>query len=450
LKEIANIQIIDDNLIYISSELYYKNLMNKLQQKGILNQDKVQQIQLELLELLSKQVMKYNSGESSSVMAEKATQILNSIYYSMGIYLKTLDINKQIEKINKDRVEQIYQQGIDRMKVKVLEAKRLLDSIQNDAIITINKAYQDTLFSGLPAFFRDYDLKFAAQMDAGSIDYPLLNDITSICGIEYIMEYLIRFNYESTFLKAFDVGIIEKLLRGYSKDYSDLLLNISNIVLTNALGLIILEKEFLGLNILEEDRIHLKKRWDKKKEKEINQDLMKAYDVLCLKLGLNDLKQISYLKGMIHPLSSCIVNNLEINHLDTIFITQLNDFKETGPVYEEGNLMSDEDLRNFIEEMRNCRFVSDKISMIKEQVQSLSDLIEIMKECIHGDEYQKVFLLLSDTELSVLGHYLKMEQLNNEFYYVYEQTELHYEYTKFINNLDVKRKQLIEYEMSKI
>lgn len=444
MNYITKISLFDDSISNLSSNEYFINLMNQLHQKNNLNLEQIQQMQLDLLQLLSKQVIRYTSGESSSVTTEKASQILGSIYYGIGIYLKSLYIDEQIELIKNEKLDYLYQEGITLMKDKILIAKQLLDFVQKNAIHTKNQAYYDTIFNGLPLFFRDYDMKFAAQEDAGSIDYPLMKEIENVTGIEYILEYLVSLNFENSLLKYFKQDSVEKLLRGYNKNYKDLLINITELVITNALGLIVVGKDFIALNFTDEDRSNLIKRWFDKKEEDIYNDLLKAYESFCFKLELQDLYQISYLKNILVPLSKRILINLEINHLDTIFISFLDEIKEVSPIYEEGQLMLDEDLREFIEEIRECRFVSDKIAMITERVHSLSDLIEILQECFFGSEYQEVLQLLNDIELSVIRNYLNSEQMNNEFYYIYEPTQFFEEYNKFINNLDDKRKQLIE------
>lgn len=84
----------------------------------------------------------------------------------------------------------------------------------------------------------------------------------------------------------------------------------------------------------------------------------------------------------------------------------------TVPVseFEDGEMMDDEKLRLFIEEMQECRYLSDKIGMIREQIHSLSDLEEVLKECFWDAEYPEVFQLLSPPEADALQANIKLKQ----------------------------------------
>jgi len=73
--------------------------------------------------------------------------------------------------------------------------------------------------------------------------------------------------------------------------------------------------------------------------------------------------------------------------------------------------MNNKRLREFIEEVRDCRLVSDKIAMLQKEVRSLYDLEEVMNECFHGDELNEVFRLLSDNEILVLKKRIKRDML---------------------------------------
>ena len=64
--------------------------------------------------------------------------------------------------------------------------------------------------------------------------------------------------------------------------------------------------------------------------------------------------------------------------------------------------MEDERLRELIEEIKDCRYLSDKIAILREQVHSLYDLVELLDTCFYDEEYDEVFQLLSKAELSVL------------------------------------------------
>ena len=75
--------------------------------------------------------------------------------------------------------------------------------------------------------------------------------------------------------------------------------------------------------------------------------------------------------------------------------------------------MDDRKLRALIEEMQTCRYLEDKLQIVKTQVGSLSDLKELLKECFWEDEYPSVFALLSDAEKEYLRQDILQRQADN-------------------------------------
>jgi hypothetical protein len=68
--------------------------------------------------------------------------------------------------------------------------------------------------------------------------------------------------------------------------------------------------------------------------------------------------------------------------------------------------MDDEALRRLIDEIQDCRYLSDKIAIIKGQIHSVRDLIEVLNVCLWGNEYTELFCSFSDLEIAVLLHFL--------------------------------------------
>ena len=70
--------------------------------------------------LLAKQTEKYNGSESSSIKIEAASQLLSSILFTLGVYLKTYENpDLAIEDIKKEGIFNTYTKGfkqIDKLK----------------------------------------------------------------------------------------------------------------------------------------------------------------------------------------------------------------------------------------------------------------------------------------------------------------------------------------------
>ena len=76
--------------------------------------------------------------------------------------------------------------------------------------------------------------------------------------------------------------------------------------------------------------------------------------------------------------------------------------------------MDNEKLRDLIEEIKECRFISDKIAMVKEEVKSVRDLVEVLNECFWDDEAFELFKTFSKEELYLIKYYLD----NNDKSYI--------------------------------
>jgi hypothetical protein len=229
-------------------------------------------------------------------------------------------------------------------------------------------------------------------------------------------EYLGRLYLENSFCRYFPEANIEGVLRGYQEDYKDLLLNIFEIIFMNALGLCILKRDIYNLNITEKDRLTLQSQLEPLSRNELLEKLTETVNQLAAYMNISNEELLVYMKTVVKALSQRLYHNLKLNKLDNIFISIKENKSDTGSYFKEGIPMDDEDLRNLIEEMQECRYTKDKIALVKKSVHSLSDLVEILDACFYGRELEEVFALLSDMELSVLLNTISDLENSYSFY----------------------------------
>ncbi|WMJ86633.1 DUF6179 domain-containing protein [Anaerocolumna sp. MB42-C2] len=399
---------IENNL---NNKYYFQSLVKEGHERKILSDQRVEHIQLSLFRLLKDHVNRYTSYESSSVRTEKAQQLLQSICYTIGAYLKTIQgIKDQLELLDSGDMDELFSSGTTVLKKYIEESKISLKKLQSEALYINNLAYHNTIFTGIPEYFKDCDIKYAPQDDAGSIDYPLSVEITDLEGVEYIREYLHRLNLENTFCKFFNVRRIEQLLNGYHTDYPDLLINIFEIILINVIGLVLLNKDIYQLNISEEDRYELKIKLQSLTADQLQTQLKQAVLELYNWINTDNYKLLQYMLKNVYPISRRLTKLLSMDKLEMIFFSLRTVQKKSEPDFRDGNMMEDDKLRDLIEEMQNCRYISDKITMIKNQVHSLRDLIEVMEVCFYGEEFIEIFKMLTDNEITALLNYLNDEE----------------------------------------
>ena len=176
----------------------------------------------ELYRLLAERIARYTMGDSTSIPADTARLLLESILYC-------LDLNRRFPVADVPQEAPLktrWEAGVHQAKRIAARAKLLLRQAQRTPPPLVNTAYCDTLES-LPAFFVGYDPDFFAQEIPCSFDYPLCLPVSeSLLGAEFILEYLRKLLAENTILRAFPSEALRALYERYYIDYVDLLVNL--------------------------------------------------------------------------------------------------------------------------------------------------------------------------------------------------------------------------------
>lgn len=380
---------------------YFQSLFQNICSKGILNGRQIERIKLELIELLGKETERYTNGESSSVKVEKAQELLQSVTYCMGVYFKSINnMNEKIELLQTEKVISMFNKGMDCVSSLKDRASVLLQNLIKNSLKTDNIAYQDTVFEGIPKFFHDYNIEFEAQEIPADIDYPLLDTITDLLGVEYIYEYLRRLTIENNFLKHFSDTDVSKLLHQFDKESEQLLINIYEMVLTNAIGCELLKLNIKALVIPAADLTWLQNSLKNLGEDEIFKRITEALHHIGDELSLEP-EILTYSDSAIGKLITRLKNNLNTDTLNRLFITWSED-NYIEEEFKDGLMMEDSELRLLIEEINRMQSVPEKVAKIGETVHNTYDFIELLEECFCGEEYEMVFQLLGIDERSVL------------------------------------------------
>jgi hypothetical protein len=305
-------------------------------------------------------------------------------------------MQEKIELIKQEKISDLFIKGMDKVESVKNEAWLLLMELQKNCMIVDNIAYHDSI-AGIKDFFHDYNIEFGAHDIPGSIDYPLLNTITDLLGVEYIYEYLRNFTMENDFLGKFSPQAINLLLKGFHKDSEHMLINLFELVLINALGC-----ELLGLKITELNISAAERRWLQNMLKKLNsQEIAKKCEVALENLGVKltlEEETIVYAKAAIPQLMVRVCHNLKTDTLQELFLTFPEQQLEEES-FEVGIELEDEKLRELIDELKELSLISEKVARIRETVHSLNDFIELLEECFYENEYREVFQTLNETEV---------------------------------------------------
>ncbi|MFT5872187.1 MAG: hypothetical protein ACI8WT_001117 [Clostridium sp.] len=436
----------------LNDTYYFQSILQEAYALKLLTDSQLESIQLQSMQLLMKQTEKYTGGESSSVKVETAQSIMQSIFYSIGIYLKSFeDIDMSIEELKQKPLLEMLRHGKKLIVIQLDNARKIFYEISSDSIVTDNCAYNDTMPSGIQVFFSSYDVEFAAHDTPASIDYPLSNDKMELVGIDYIYSYLIKLSLENKFCKNFNEYDIQCLLRGYDNHYKELLINIFGLLVTNLIGSLLVNENMLQLNIKPLDRQCLQRKLCDLSQSKLDTMLKDASTQLCEQLNISDALLQKHIEATVFDLSTRLKNALENNRLESIFVTLKEDYAKPDFQFEDGIKMDDELFRNVMDEIKECRYVSDKIAIIQRKIHSSVDLIDILEGyCIFDNEFSEIFKSLGDMELALLLKKLPTYTIDSSFHFTENEKEWHIRLSCFLEGIDLIRQKSIRELSEKI
>jgi hypothetical protein len=244
-------------------------------------------------------------------------------------------------------------------------------------------------------------VEFTAHEAAGNIDYPSFVTVTDLLGVEYIEEYLRRLCLENDFLGCFSASDINQLQKAFDREARHMLINLFELVLINALGCTLLEKEIRSLDISPQEIVWLQEKLSKLSKEDRVDQLRRAYSALTEDLALSE-QLTAYVLPELPMLSERLSHHLDTNTLSHFFLSFVNAWQEAYEYLEEGEIMEDYKLRNLIDRIENAERIEDKVTLILQEVHSTTDLIELLEECFYDGDYEEVFSLLGQAELQML------------------------------------------------
>jgi hypothetical protein len=252
-------------------------------------------------------------------------------------------------------------------------------------------------------FFRSYDVDFGAHETPPSIDYPLAIDRMELTGIDYIAEYLRKLQLENHFCGYFSNEEIHDLLRGYDRQYKELLINVFTLVFFNAVGAVLLGRSTAGLSVSEFDREYLQSVLSPLSTEEMETMMDQAVDRLCCMLSLSDEGLVRYMKATASNLKSRLRSALESGGLRNLFLSLASPVSTPSLEFEDKAKLDDDSFRRLSDRIRECRYGSDKIALLREASLGISDLVDLLEgDCFFGEEYQEVFRSLEELKLAML------------------------------------------------
>lgn len=273
----------------------------------------------ELMPIVAELADKYTGKESTSISYEKARQLMEAVLYCIHEY--EADLMKREELLSSNGfpdAKTVYDLGYERVLLKVKETQILYNQTILDFKYYENQCCYDTFVKGLPSFFLYYDARFKPQNHILTLDYPVLYPVNSLCGIDAVAEYVKCFRLEQMFLGKLPDEYVLHVLRAYSPDHGELLINLAAIVLRNLLGCKIAGKRIDMGGYTPRELEQLMDYVNQNTKVSLEQEMKKMVDEL-IGTGYDGLEELGdYLKADLKDYSFELKHGVENRCLDSI------------------------------------------------------------------------------------------------------------------------------------
>lgn len=191
--------------------------------------------QMQVWDVLSKQVALYTMGESTSLPEYDAHRLLVSACYLLGVDPDDADI-ETMRYVVEQGAEAVFSRNLRRIEEQAARVGELWAEVCLSMPLLESVALKDTLES-FRNFAARYEPRFFAHEIPADIDYPLCRPVPEMTlGVDYVTAYLERLLIECRFLHLFDLERCRRLLRGVHPEYGELILNLFEPVAANAIG----------------------------------------------------------------------------------------------------------------------------------------------------------------------------------------------------------------------
>lgn len=267
------------------------------------------------------QTGKYTMGDSTSVTAETAQELLSSLCYTLMLSVEESGLT--YDRLLTDDLLPLVKQGQVLLMRKVEQAKQLWNKVCQTVPKVPNGFYFETI-QGIERFFQHYDIYYFAHQRPLDFSYPLINQPPdSLGGISYVEVYLQNLLEENVLMNQFDYKLIIRLLESTVPDYHELYLNLCEQPLINASGLAILGKSALPLDISEQDRRQMMASLVGMGTEEMKAFISVQMNSVCNQLDKKDAFTRAYLTTLTNGLAPRLAAAMAAGDLSRIFITML-------------------------------------------------------------------------------------------------------------------------------
>ena len=398
-KELKKVLRVDESRL--RREDYLQTLLAEGIAAGLLDGADAEAVQVGCLEQVAALIQRKTDGETCAVPEEDAQGILRSVVYLVGLAMQTYpDADEAAIALRRVPLREHYVKGRAEAARAVRETRELVRFAQETRVETDCIAYREVLERSLPAFFRAYDLEFAADDSKFLPSYPLFAPVRSEIGPFYPRAYAEKLGFENRFCALFPPSDVRDVLFRCGADGQDTAVNLLYCVLTAACGAWLLCGNADSLALSDADVHTLFSCAAGRSPDEVCEGFVSSLDLPDEPSDPFRQYILSCARTVARTLCGA---NLPEPVFRSLFFAADGNGDAHGARFHTAARMADADYRSLLGSLELARNPAERAETVRKSVRSLGDLADLLVDAFwSSQELHALFSTLDDLSLAAL------------------------------------------------
>ena len=383
----------------IRDSVYTASLMRRAADAGLLDERALAAMQEGLLGLLRSQIEEITRGESSSVPAETADQLMDDIGYCIDVALKHAPTPQEsLALLREHSMDALYRMGTGLLDREERACEGLLSRVRATRTPTVNEGYRILLDVTFPRYLRDWKVRRHPGDFVVLTEYPLAREVSE-SGIFGVRERLESLALENRFCGRF-APVLDGLLRGWARQNrtspAEAYVNLFTITLQNLLLARLLGREDAALGAGE--RAGLEERLRPLAPEQRAALLLRTAEGLIDSCAFENARLNDYIREGAARFAG------EVNRAGGALTPFAVVAEEDAPLlFIDGERLDNDAFSAVADEVLLCDDAARKARIIREELRSLDDLCDLLGAgCVFDDEYAEIFSFFDEATAALL------------------------------------------------
>lgn len=421
----------------IDSRQFTKSLLNEMFRIGSADRAFLEFFQTQLFSILQYQLNEVTNGESSSVPAELADELMEGIGYCIDQAIKSVPtLEESAQMLKNQSVTILYEQGKMHLSQLAKSCVALLSRVQATRLDTENSAYQSLLDSTFPSLLHNWKTcSFYHDFEIVT-EYPLAVE-ANVSGIPGIHMRLTALALENRFCAKFSAKSVQSLLAGYAHQHrvspADAYVNLFTIILQNYLLNRLIGKD--GLELTVDDRQQLEHLLLSLEPNERAEQISQCANQILQHLNFDYPKLEDYVRTASNSFANQL-NAAKGNLIELCVVTPA----EHALIHTDGERLDNDAFKLIADEVMLAETPQEKVDLLRRELRSLADLADLLASgSIFEDEFEPLFALMSPITLALLLS-VSPAVLSKNSISIQSSEEWQTALVKYLNGLDSEQK----------